>query len=89
MKKLMTLICFSLLLLGFASVAADDSSGYGEAPMLAALVEAGELPPVEERLPASPLVIAPYERIGEYGGEWRSAMVGGPGSHLDDPLDGL
>jgi hypothetical protein len=27
-----------------------------------------ELPPVEERLPEEPLVIAPYESIGKYGG---------------------
>ncbi|MCY3781502.1 MAG: ABC transporter substrate-binding protein [Chloroflexi bacterium] len=77
MKRVMTFtICALLLLLSFTSAVAQDAM-YGEAPMLAALVEAGELPPVEERLPAEPLVITPYERIGDYGGEWRSAMVGG------------
>jgi peptide/nickel transport system substrate-binding protein len=29
-----------------------------------------ELPPVEERLPAEPLVIVPYEAIGQYGGQF-------------------
>ncbi len=47
-----------------------------EAPMLAALVEKGELPPVEERLPTSPLVVEPNDAIGIYGGEWRSATLG-------------
>ena len=41
--------------------------------MLAERVAAGELPPVEERLPEEPLVIEPYESIGEYGG---TATVG-------------
>ena len=47
-----------------------------EAPMLAEQVKAGELPPVEERLPRKPLVVEPFERIGEYGGTWRAAMLG-------------
>lgn len=50
---------------------------YHEAPSLAALVESGELPPVEERLPESPRVIEPIERIGTYGGTWRMGLVGG------------
>lgn len=49
----------------------------GQAPMLAEQVESGELPPLEERLPANPLVVEPVEEIGDYGGTWRSAMVGG------------
>ena len=78
MKKLTTLSIFVLLLiLSLSTTIAQDMSSYGEAPMLAALVESGELPPVEERLPSEPQVITPYERIGDYGGEWRSAMVGG------------
>ncbi|WP_115850475.1 ABC transporter substrate-binding protein [Thermasporomyces composti] len=47
-----------------------------EAPSLARLVEAGELPPVEERLPKEPLVVEPVERIGTYGGTWRTAILG-------------
>ena len=42
---------------------------WGEAPMLADKVAAGELPPLEERLPAQPVVVQPLEAIGEYGGE--------------------
>lgn len=36
--------------------------------MLRTMVAAGELPPVEERLPEEPLVIPVVEEIGEYGG---------------------
>ncbi|MDB1090060.1 ABC transporter substrate-binding protein [Streptomyces sp. ACA25] len=48
-----------------------------EAPMLAERVKAGTLPPVEERLPADPLVLEPTEGMGAYGGTWRSAVTGG------------
>ncbi len=41
---------------------------YNESPLLRSKVAAGELPPVEERLPEEPLVVNPYEDIGEYGG---------------------
>lgn len=47
-----------------------------EAPALAERVEAGELPPVEQRLPTSPVVVQPVEDIGVYGGEWRTAILG-------------
>jgi peptide/nickel transport system substrate-binding protein len=47
-----------------------------EAPMLAEMVANGELPPLEERLPAEPLVVEPVESIGQYGGTWRRAFRG-------------
>lgn len=49
---------------------------YQEAPALAALVDQGLLPPVDERLPAEPLVLTPVESIGTYGGSWTSMKVG-------------
>jgi len=49
---------------------------YSEAPMLAELVKAGKLPPVEQRLPQNPLVVKPIEEIGQYGGTWRRAWKG-------------
>src|SRR5690606_6654728 len=45
-----------------------------EAPELAQLVKDGELPPVEERLPAKPRVVEPVDRIGRYGGTWETAL---------------
>lgn len=47
-----------------------------EAPSLAALVDAGELPPLEERLPVNPMVVQVTESIGQYGGTWRSGLLG-------------
>lgn len=41
---------------------------FQESPILAELVKAGTLPPVEERLPVEPLVLKPDESTGEYGG---------------------
>lgn len=65
-----------------------------ESPMLAEMVEAGELPPLEERLPDNPVVVEPYERVGEYGGELFLAVTGlrGFGTDLhvvgfEPPLD--
>jgi peptide/nickel transport system substrate-binding protein len=55
-----------------AVVAADGN----EAPMLAERVAAGELPPVEERLPDEPLVVEVVEELGRYGGTWRRAGLG-------------
>jgi peptide/nickel transport system substrate-binding protein len=51
---------------------------FNEAPMLAAKVAAGELPPVEERLPLNPMVVKPAGQIGTYGGDLRYGFTGGP-----------
>ena len=61
-----------LLLIGTASFAVE----YHEAPMLRVKVAAGELPPVEKRLPEEPVVIEPFEEIGQYGGTWRRVGLG-------------
>ncbi len=44
--------------------------------MLTDLVNAGKLPPVEQRIPAKPLVIQPADQIGPYGGIWNLAHGG-------------
>ncbi|MEW5718239.1 MAG: ABC transporter substrate-binding protein, partial [Chloroflexota bacterium] len=49
---------------------------YQEAPMLADLVKAGKLKPVDQRLPKKPWVVASYEGQGKYGGTWRRAFNG-------------
>jgi peptide/nickel transport system substrate-binding protein len=49
---------------------------FNEAPMLAELVKAGKLPPVEQRLPEDPLVYKPVDQIGKYGGTWHRAFTG-------------
>ncbi len=55
-------------------VVLEEVSEYGEAPMLAEMVAAGDLPPVAERLPMEEhiAVIAGVDGIGEYGGTWHN-----------------
>jgi len=53
----------------YSAASGHSIESYGEAPMLAEKVAAGELPPVADRLPAQPVVVQPLEAIGEYGGE--------------------
>ena len=47
----------------------NSISAFAEAPMLAEMVSAGDLPPVEERLPDEPMVVQPLNSVGVYGGE--------------------
>ena len=62
---------------GAQPAAAAASGKYKEAPMLAEMVKAGKLPPVEKRLPDNPLVIGQNMlvkgedlkvEVGKYGG---------------------
>jgi len=55
-------------------------SKYNEAPMLKEMVEKGELPPVDERLPEEPLVEEVVDEIGQYGGTLRRGFLG-PSDH--------
>jgi len=65
-KLMIILLGGAICLLGVTSALAIK---YSEAPMLRTMVAAGELPPVEERLPKEPMVIKPRKSIGRYGGE--------------------
>ncbi|NLS80083.1 MAG: ABC transporter substrate-binding protein [Chloroflexi bacterium] len=49
---------------------------YKEAPMLEALVKAGKLPPVDERLPEEPCVMSSTEGVGKLGGAIRRGTTG-------------
>ncbi len=49
---------------------------YNEAPALAEMVAAGDIPALEDRLPSEPLMVEPYESIGIYGGTWHRAFKG-------------
>src|SRR5438094_6803690 len=49
---------------------------FSESPQLTALVKAGKLPPVAERIGQDPLVIKPLKEIGKYGGMWRAGFTG-------------
>ena len=47
-----------------------------EAPMLAEMVKAGKLPPIEQRIPEEPMIVKPLHEIGKYGGTWRRGFTG-------------
>ncbi len=69
MKNMVRILCILALVAWFSvSSCVYAQTAYHEAPMLAELVEAGKLPPVEERLPEDPLVVQPVSEVGTYGG---------------------
>jgi peptide/nickel transport system substrate-binding protein len=45
-------------------------SKYAQSPLLDPMVEAGDIPVVDDRLPQNPQVVQPWHEIGEYGGIW-------------------
>ena len=54
-----------------APMAATGEWTRHEAPMLYEMVQRKEIPALEDRLPANPLVVKPYEEVGTYGGTFR------------------
>ena len=86
MKRTATLgvllmLCGSVLAFGAGTSATESepaaepmaaSGEFNEAPMLAAMVAAGDLPPLPDRLPEEPAVLWPFAvdnpEIGKYGG---------------------
>lgn len=78
---------------GFFSTEPDSGNGAQaagdtdrEAPSLRELVDRGELPPLEERLPQDPLVVEPVEQPGSYGGTWQNALIGSTATRLNFSL---
>lgn len=59
------------------TLAVSSWVGAQESAFLKPQVEAGTLPPVADRLPTNPLVITPFDRAGQQGGDWNHALVGG------------
>ena len=59
-----------------SSTSGNSAAGLLEPPELTARVEAGELPPMADRLPVRPMVIEPVEETGTYGGRLRNALLG-------------
>lgn len=55
---------------------AQECTSFNEAPMLADMVAAGDLPPAADRLPTEPLVVEVAEQIGTYGGEMVDTTLG-------------
>lgn len=68
MRRMMHATISAVLMLVLFVAAVASAQAYNESPTLAAQVAAGELPPIEERLPLEPVVIEPTDEIGIYGG---------------------
>jgi peptide/nickel transport system substrate-binding protein len=62
---------------GLALLCSIPAWAFNQAPALQALVDAGSLPAVAERLPTEPLVLTPLNEVGSYGGEMRTDLLGG------------
>lgn len=77
MKMSKSRILLTALLVALMMLSASLVSGqsYNQSPMFDELVESGELPPVDERLPETPLMMETQE-IGNYGGVWRRGFLG-------------
>lgn len=73
-RSLFTIVILVLLML-FSSVSLS-AQDFNESPMLTAMVEAGELPPVGERVPVNPAVVTPFNEVGQYGGSMRVGFTG-------------
>ena len=74
--KALLMVCIALFACSILTVVATTE--YNEAPTLKELVSQGKLPPIEERLPNSPLVLKPLEQIGKYGGTLHTILYNQP-----------
>ena len=81
MRKLCFLMILILTLTTLPLGSFAEAQSFGEAPMLAERVELGELPPVEERIPANPRVAIDFleeelvPEVGKYGGTVRNVSA--------------
>ncbi|HEV7718796.1 MAG TPA: ABC transporter substrate-binding protein [Arsenicitalea sp.] len=66
----------AVAMLGVASYTMP-ALAFQDSPELEALVKAGTLPPVEQRLPEQPLVVPGFDSTGTYGGTFRTDILGG------------
>lgn len=57
-----------------ATATVEAPAAKKEVPFFEQMVKDGKLPPMEERLPVAPLVVANREAVGTYGGELRTIM---------------
>lgn len=77
MKRLSILMAALMMLSTLATCALAETATYTQSPYLDAAVEAGELPPVEERLPDAPRLVKEMTdedldlQVGNYGGTLR------------------
>ena len=73
---------FRLLLSAAVAASTLIAPALAEVPYLQEQVTAGTLPPMEERLPETPVVITPLESVGTYGGDFNFALKRGDVTHI-------
>ncbi|WP_417823320.1 ABC transporter substrate-binding protein [Thalassospira lucentensis] len=69
-----TYILFGVLAVMLIDLPKSDAADFGEAPMLETQVKDGTLPPVDQRLPTTPMIVTPNDKVGVYGGTWKMAQ---------------
>jgi len=74
--KRVSLMMLTVFVLGVLIAGMASAAEYKEAPEFEAMVAAGTLPPVAERLPENPIVVKAIESIGQYGGTWYRGWLG-------------
>jgi len=62
----------------YEKISGEKIETFNEAPVLRTKVAAGEIPPLEQRLPEELLVVKPVEQIGKYGGTVHLTTLGSP-----------
>ncbi|WP_417804520.1 ABC transporter substrate-binding protein [Thalassospira lucentensis] len=67
-------IFLGILAVMFMDVPTSSATDFGQAPILAKQVKDGTLPPIDERLPSTPMIVTPNDKIGAYGGTWKMAQ---------------
>tara|TARA_R110002033_G_scaffold8956_3_gene30204 strand:- start:68825 stop:70750 length:1926 start_codon:yes stop_codon:yes gene_type:complete len=64
------------VILAFAITAnSSHAAEFGQAPLFDDLVKNNQLPPVEDRLPRTPMIVSPVDSLGNYGGTWDMAQL--------------
>jgi len=74
-RSVKDMVNFYSTLAEYEEVTGNKITKFNEAPVLRTMVAAGELPPVEQRLPEEPMVMVPLNEIGKYGGKIRCAAL--------------
>ncbi|WP_368484211.1 ABC transporter substrate-binding protein [Thalassospira lucentensis] len=69
-------IFLGILAVMLMDVPTSSATDFGQAPILAKQVKDGTLPPIDERLPSTPMIVTPNDKIGAYGGTWKMAQRG-------------
>jgi peptide/nickel transport system substrate-binding protein len=72
-----TFVVGSFAFAGFLAAPRMASAQEKDSAFLKDRIASGELPPLAQRLPETPLVITPFEQQGQQGGDWNHALVGG------------